>query len=109
MILRLLKNEYSSEMLAAIIDKFEVVRDEDNVLTIAGDFNELNIIMSGIIMPGTLYKGTFSECKNGAEKLQFTNELIATTRKTILNNLLLIVSKGVWTEEARELYNYLNK
>ena len=79
------------------------------MLTIAGDFNDLNKIMSGEIMPEKLYERAFSEYKSGNEKLQFTNELISTTRKTILNNLLLIASKGVWTEEARELYNYLNK
>ena len=58
-----------------------------------------------------LFKGKqgLTTFQNENEKLQFTNELISTTRKTILNNLLLIASKGVWTEEARELYNYLNK
>lgn len=109
MILRLLKKEYSSEELATIMNNFDVARNEDNVLTIAGDFNELNTIMSGKTMPETIYRRAFSEYKNENEKLQFTNELISTTRKAILNNLLLIASKGVWTEEARELYNYLNK
>lgn len=109
MILRLLKKEYSVEKLAAIMNDFDVARDEDNVLTIAGDFNDLNKIMSGETVPEMIYKRAFSEYKNENEKMQFTNELIATTRKTILNNLLLIASKGVWTEEARELYNYLNK
>lgn len=109
MILRLSKKEYSAEKLEAIMNNFDVARDEDNVLTIAGDFNELNSIMSGEVMPEKLYESAFSDYKNESEKLQFTNELIATTRKTILNNLLLMASKGVWTEEARELYNYLNK
>ena len=109
MILRLLKKEYSAEKLEAITNNFDVARDEDNVLTIAGDFNDLNKIMSGEVIPEKLYESAFSDYKDENEKQQFTNELIATTRKTILNNLLLIASKGVWTEEARELYNYLNK
>lgn len=109
MILRLLKKEYSAEKLEAIMNNFDVARDEDNVLTIAGDFDGLNKIMSGEAMPEKLYESVFSDYKGENEKFQFTNELIATTRKTILNNLLLIASKGVWTEEARELYNYLNR
>lgn len=109
MILRLFKHELSLMQIENIKNKFELVRDDDKVLTIAGNFEELNPIMSGKIMSENLYKSTFSDYKDEDEKLQYTNELIATTRKTILNNLLLIASKGVWTEEARELYNYLNK
>lgn len=109
MILRLFKQELSPMRLENLKNDFELVRDDDKVLTIAGDFDELNPIMSGKIMPEQLYESAFSDYKDEDEKLQYTNELIATTRKTILNNLLLIASKGVWTEEARELYNYLNK
>ena len=109
MILRIFKSDYSPTQLASIMGKFEIVKEDDKVLSIAGDFDELNPIMSGKIMPENLYESAFSDYKDENEKLQYTNELIATTRKTILNSLLLIASKGVWTEEARELYNYLNK
>lgn len=109
MILRLFKQELSPMQIEGLKNNFDLVREDDKVLSIAGNFEELNPIMSGKIMPEKLYESALADYKNGAEKLQFTNELIATTRKTILNNLLLIVSKGVWTEEARELYNYLNK
>ena len=109
MILRIFKSDYSPTQLASIVGKFEIAKEEDKVLSIAGDFNELNSIMSGEAMPEETYKDAFVDYKDGDGKLQYTNELIATTRKTILNNLLLIASKGVWTEEARELYNYLNK
>ncbi len=109
MILRLFKHELSPMQIENLKNDFELVREDDKVLSIAGDFDELNPIMSGKIMPEELYKSAFSDYKDEDEKLQYTNELIATTRKTILNNLLLIASKGVWTEEARELYNYLNK
>lgn len=109
MILRLFKQELSPMQIERLKNNFELVREDDKVLSIAGNFDELNPIMSGKIMPEKLYENAFSDYKDENEKLQFTNELIATTRKTILNNLLLIASKGVWTEEARELYNYLNK
>lgn len=109
MILRLFKQELSHMQIENLKNKFELVREDDKVLSIAGDFDELNPIMSGKIIPERLYESAFSDYKDENEKLQYTNELIATTRKTILNNLLLIASKGVWTEEARELYNYLNK
>lgn len=109
MILRLLKQELPPKQIERLKNDFELVREDDKVLSIAGDFDELNPIMSGKVMPEKLYESAFSDYKNENEKLQFTNELIATTRKTILNNLHLIASKGVWTEEARELYNYLNK
>ena len=109
MILRLFKRELSPMQTENIKNNFELVKEDNKVLTIAGDFDELNPIISGKIMPEELYKSAFSEYKDEDEKLQYTNELISTTRKTILNNLLLIASKGVWTEEARELYNYLNK
>lgn len=109
MILRLLKKELSPMQIESLKNDFELAREDDKVLSIAGDFNELNPIMSGMILPEKLYENAFSDYKDENEKLQFTNELISTTRKTILNNLLLIASKGVWTEEARELYNYLNK
>ena len=109
MILRLFKRELSPMQTENKKNNFELVREDNKVLTIAGDFDELNPIMSGKIMPEELYKSAFSEYKDEDEKLQYTNELISTTRKTILNNLLLIASNGVWTEEARELYNYLNK
>ena len=109
MILRIFKQELSPMQIEGLKNNFELVRDDNKVLTIAGDFDELNPIMSGKIMPEKLYENAFSDYKDENEKLQFTNELISTTRKTILNNLLLIASKGVWTEEARELYNYLNK
>lgn len=109
MILRLFKRELSPMQIERLKNDFELVRDDDKVLTIAGNFEELNPIMSGKAMPENLYESAFSDYKNEDEKLQYTNELISTTRKTILNNLLLIASKGVWTEEARELYNYLNK
>lgn len=109
MILRLFKKELSPMQIECLKNDFELVRDDDKVLTIAGNFEELNPIMSRKVMPEKFYESAFSDYKNENEKLQFTNELISTTRKTILNNLLLIASKGVWTEEARELYNYLNK
>lgn len=109
MILRLFKNELSTMQTENLKNNFELVREDDKVLSIAGDFDELNPVMSGKIMPEKIYENDFSDYKDENEKLQFTNELISTTRKTILNNLLLIASKGVWTEEARELYNYLNK
>lgn len=109
MILRLFKQELSPMQIEKLKNDFELVRDDDKVLTIAGTFEELSPIMSGKIMPEKLYESAFSDYKDENEKLQFTNGLISTTRKTILNNLLLIASKGVWTEEARELYNYLNK
>lgn len=109
MILRLFKQELSPMQIEGLKNNFELVRDDNKVLTIAGDFDELNPIMSGKVMPEKLYENAFSDYKNENEKLQFTNELISTTRKMIINNLLLIASKGVWTEEARELYNYLNK
>lgn len=109
MILRLFKQELSPMQIERLKNDFELVREDDKVLSIAGDFDELNPIMSSKVIPEKLYESAFSDYKNENEKLQFTNELIATTRKTILNNLLLIASKGVWTEEARELYNYLNK
>lgn len=95
--------------IESLKNDFELVKEDCRTLSIAGGFDELNSIMSGKIMPEKLYERAFSDYKDESEKLQFTNELIATTRKTILNNLLLIASKGVWTEEARELYNYLNK
>ncbi len=109
MILRLFKRELSPMQIENLKNNFELVGEDDKVLSIAGDFDELNPVMSGKIMPEQLYESAFSDYKDEDEKLQYTNELIATTRKTILNNLLLIASKGVWTEEARELYNYLNK
>ena len=109
MILRLFKQELSPMQIEDLKNNFELVREDDKVLSIAGDFEELNPIMSGKIMPENLYESAFSDYKDENEKLQYTNELIAITRKTILNSLLLIASKGVWTEEARELYNYLNK
>lgn len=109
MILRLFKQELSPMQIESLKKNFELVRDDNKVLTIAGDFDELNPIMSGKVMPEKLYEGAFSDYKGEREKLQYTNELISTTRKTILNNLLLIASKGVWTEEARKLYNYMNK
>lgn len=109
MILRISKKECSAEKLEAIMNSFEIVRDDDKILTIAGDFDELNPIMSGETTPKAIYEEDFSEFKSESEKLRFTNDLILLTREMILNNLLLIASKGVWTEEARELYNYLNK
>lgn len=95
--------------IESLKNDFELVREDCRTLSIAGNFDELNPVMSGKIMPEKRYESAFSDYKGESEKLQFTNELISTTRKTILNNLLLVASKGVWTEEARELYNYLNK
>lgn len=109
MILRLFKRELSPMQIEGLKNNFELVKEDDKILSIAGNFDELSPIMSGKSMPEELYKSAFSDYKDEDEKLQYTNELISTTRKTILNNLLLIASKGVWTEEARELYNYLNK
>ena len=109
MILRVLKSEYTSAQIDEMIKKYEVVQDTGKILSVAGTFDELRLLMSGNSMFNDSYRADFDGWLDENEKQQFTNELIATTRKTILNNLLLIASKGVWTEEARELYNYLNK
>lgn len=103
MTLRVYKNEYQPSQISYLSQHFEVVEESATILTISGNEEELDKVMSAMFSTEEEFKSIFPKFRTEADRKAYTDQLYQDTVHIIQTNLLQMINHGVVDTQFEKL------